>query len=99
MVIRGYPPSDSISVVEFYFDERKTKERANSQAKFLIGNIKQKEPFLQKPVMKKLNKLVDNSVPRNKNKSPKYAVNVFEKKENLRSFVFIINKLRLHTFL
>ena len=52
-VIRGYPPSDSISVVEFYFDERKTKERANSQAKFLIGNIKQKEPFLQKPVMKK----------------------------------------------
>ena len=53
MVIRGYPPSDSISVVGFYFEGRKTKKRANSQAKFLIGHIKQKKPFLQKPVMEK----------------------------------------------
>ena len=41
IVIRGYPPSDLISVVWFYCDERKTKKRANAQAKLFIGRGKQ----------------------------------------------------------
>ena len=46
IVNRGYPPSDLISVVWFYCDERKTderktKKRANAQAKLFIGRGKQ----------------------------------------------------------
>lgn len=41
IVMRGYPPSDLISVVWFYCDEWKTKKRANAQAKPFIGRGKQ----------------------------------------------------------
>ena len=54
MVIRGYPPSDLISVVWFNFDGRKTKKPASFQVKLLIGQGKQTIYLLQKPVTEKL---------------------------------------------
>ena len=72
MVIRGYPPSDLISVVWFYFDGRKTKKQANVQAKLLTGQEKPKKTFCRS--QGRINKkLVDNFVPRNTKKSTKYA--------------------------
>ena len=45
MFIRRYLPSDLISVVSFYFDEKKAKTRASVQAKLLIRHGKQKNAF------------------------------------------------------
>ena len=74
--IRGYPPSDLISVVWFYFDGRKTKKRANVQAKLLIGQGKRKKKtFCRRQWRHKT--LVDNSVLRNTKKSTKYAGTIY----------------------
>ena len=60
MDIRGYSPSDLISVVWFYFDGRKTKKRANVNAKLWIGQGKPKKTFCRSQW--RINKkLVDNS--------------------------------------
>ena len=69
MDIRGYQPSDLISVVWSYFDGRKTKKQANLYAKLWIGQRKPKKTFYRSQW--RINKkLVDNSVPRNTKKNP-----------------------------
>ena len=82
MVIGGYPPSDLISVVWFYFDGRKTKKQANVQAKLLIGQEKPNKTFCRSQ-WRITKKLVDNSVPKNTKKIRKIFRN------DLRAFALI----------
>ena len=42
---RGFKPPDLISVVWFYFNEKKTKKWANLPAKLLIGQEKHQKEF------------------------------------------------------
>ena len=87
MVIREYPSSDLISVLWFYFYERKSGNEQTFKLNFWLVKKDTKIRFAEASDGEK-SKLVDHAG--NKKKSTKYALNVFE-----LSFLFCINKQKV----